>query len=111
MNPHRLAHILDDLIEQARTTALACADFLFTTQEQRELAAVALDEARDRALKQLQEALRDVQADAQDRHAAQRAAALALEAGAPYLLPCSFDTTPNQLAALAACGVKTDPEP
>jgi hypothetical protein len=96
--------MLDELITQARAVEAACYNRAGFTDEQRALLGLDLDGLRDRALVTLSRALLpDPEPSLDDRRA------VALEAGAPYLPDAIFNTTPNQLAALAACGVNTDP--
>jgi hypothetical protein len=96
--------MLDELITQARAVEAARYNRAGFTDEQRALLGLDLDGLRDRALVTLSRALLpDPEPSLDDRRA------VALEAGAPYLPDAIFNTTPNQLAALAACGVNTDP--
>lgn len=102
-----LRALLDDLIEQARAVEAACYNRAAVTDEQRALLALDLDGARDRILTALSRAILPPHDQDERVHRVEQACALALEAGAPCLP--DFNTTPNQLAALAACGVNTDP--
>ena len=103
-----LRALLDDLIEQARAMEAACYDRAAFTDEQRALMGLDLDAARDRALVTLSRALLPDPTDDHEDDPDTSRRVWHLETDAPYF-PHGFNTTPNQLAALAACGVKTDP--